>query len=414
MLHKIKLCLAMATLTMITMAHPEINGPSIDPDKETEVVSRVPISKEPLSLELQVELLLVGEFAAQCFTQALYEKKTTNTFSWQNRPSMQEALTWGKNELKRIWENRYKEMLTGVALGIGSSLIALGIKLSQTASNGEPQMFFELAQLLPQSLLHMIPKQMAIQTIVTFFHELGHAAGHYRINGHFADIYLGSGQAVLPHTTLEVLPHLKLCSLDPRESGHIINKLPDVQRIHPQELFTLKKMILIELAQNNPDAKLIDLKNSPLYAEKIATHVALIINANRQLHFVFHAAGPIAGLCSNAVLKYLQGKSLLIPTAQDYPQFFSLFPTKGSDGGNILSEVFNRPNLIKKFGEYMPHFLAFILLSMISKSLHDTGFFEHLSATNNTNLAIAAGDLLRTLGITIINICGEGFIAISK
>jgi hypothetical protein len=365
-------------------------------------------SEYQLTREDEVDLLLAGEFAAKNFTDPLAEEATTEP-AWQ-RPSAADAATWCKAALKRLVDARGKIMLASVAAG--TATIGLGALLMNLANPDSTANFYELTQLLPQHLLYNLPKCAAINFFLTFCHEAGHALASYYVSGKPTAIHLGASSINSAVQPLEILPHVKLCELDPAEGGYVIDTLPKTISIKNE--FQIKKAILLEMAQNHPQTPLQELKDSDEYNQKV--NVAL----DRKMHYdrgVFCLAGPASGLCANALLKAATGSSLLVPDSQDCTQLIQLYPTNApapSDGGAFCNKALERPDITNTADRIKPKLFGLLAGLFVIKEYIGIGISNHFPPTGMADIMAIAGQTLRLLGAGFVNFGCFGFTSITK
>lgn len=410
----IKTSTAAAIITIIVSTYTCADNTSLDnpadsitkehSDKSLILVSNL---NNQLSLEDKVDLLVAGELAAKIALESHIEKKDSTP--WQP-PTFKESIVWLKQASKTFWQTRGKCM--SIFWAAGSASIGLGCLLMNLATPQTETNLYELTQVLPQHLLYNMPKCAAASFFLTFCHEAGHALARYWIDGKPQPVRIGSSTVTLEEP-LTILPYVELNGLN-FSSGNTPNELPQTTNLKTE--FTIKKSILLQMAQANPGNSVEEIKESSEYKEKI--NAALNYQVRKE-HGIFHLAGPAAGLCGNTVIKIASGQSLLNIDANDVAQLADLYPAttptnNPTDGSNFMTETLQLHKVVATAKTYQSKIFGLIATSFIIKEYIQAGICEYLPPSSISDYLALAGTTLRLAGITAINLAWAGFGSITK
>lgn len=334
---------------------------------------------------------------------------TQTLFSHYEQPSWQKIISWTKNSLKKLWNKHVTEKTLQI-VAVGATLILAGAILSANAA-GKKFELLELTQLLPQNLLLAVPLNMLVYNAITLCHEMGHAASHYCLTGKLPKIFLGTNKMGAVSESLSITPHVELCSLDPAGHGHIQLKPKFLHSLPPETEIAIKKQVLLELAQQYPENSLEEIKKFGIY--HIKTSEALEAEQRKRDYSkvsIFYAAGPVAGLLANSVVKTIEGTPLSSITYEDIDNLHNLVPVDNNDGKQLLEKSLHRPDLVYKTEKFLQEkgFWLYSLLGVgyVVKKMHEWNIFSP-----QTELA-RTGKIFRLVGASIINLAALGFIKI--
>lgn len=406
-------CILTTKISSLEIA-PNILRTTINNDSTTEMNA---------SLDERIDLLFAGDYAAGIFVNALnkdaqYESTKTHSLSWKSRPSCKEILNWGRHALGRFWQGRGKQILSSTS--VGAFFIGLGalcLHHAQININSNQCFnfnFLELMQLLPRRLLTSIPQQMTGWFFLALCHEAGHTLAHYLANGHIPSIYLGADSLKNPSNGIEILPHVNLCGIDPtaRNSTQPTN-LSDLFVITTLDQLKIEKTILRKLALEHPDIDLRTLRSSPDYTSQVYAAMNKKHAINHGKIAGFFAAGPLAGLASNAIIKTLNGTPLSSLDAKDFNELFNLLPTEGNDGQYMIKHGFKRPDIAKSLDNLSAPIFMIAALAAIANILNTYNFFTPTTTHSCPDVLIKLSSILRTIGVVLANLGGVGFIHIT-
>ena len=337
----------------------------------------------------------------------LIEKTKTKTISWKQRPSLKEILTWSKQALQSFWQGSCKSKLDLGAIGV--ILVGLSTLCFHYTNPNNDFQFFELAQLCPKHLLASFPKQIFGWFFVKLCHEAGHILVNYLANGHIPSMHLGAESLEIPSDSIEIFPQVNLCGINPDAHNFVTPvMLLDLEEVTQKDTRTVEKSILRVLAQAYPNSDLQTLYESAEYKTKLesALHKKNLLNHGKIA--AYYAAGPLCGLASNAALKAAEGISTTTIDLKDIGELKNFLPIPGYDGYGMVAEGFGYPNIAKtfeQFGEPLDIIANLgYLATVLSKSKISGGLM---------NLAMACSGILRSIGITMINIGCTGFVHIT-
>lgn len=382
---------------------PGLATPHVNPETLT-IISK----QESSALDEHIDDLLAGKYAAKIFVEALNEKAKNHTLQWSSKPSLQKTLEWGKHALQRFWLENGQTRLKAAALG--TFCISLGALCFHYAHQSNEFKFLELAQLFPRRLLTSIPQQMTSWFFVALCHEAGHTLMHYLANGHIPSIYLGADSLDIPSDTLEILPQVHLCGIDPTAKNYCTPLLlSDLSSIKAADRLNAKKIILHELALKYPAVALTQLQKSDEFNDK----VALILKPQKRINHLklaaIHAAGPLCDLVGNAVIKTMQGIPLTSLDLRDFAALNNLLPSPGSDGEFMIRDGFGLPGVAAKMSQFTGPICIVSTLGYLASMLHSFDVFAKMP-TSLSDVAITCSSIFRTLGIAITNLGAMGFV----
>ena len=404
------LCNIAADETLVNVRTTASHGvsPSALKEKAALVVdTSIPIKDtEPGSLVAQIDSLLAHEVRVLCEIDVRSEAFKQKTWSWKNRPSLKQIFTWTKGAFSRLISAHKSKMKAVVG---GAVCVALGATLLYVISNSDQLDVSSLSQLLPHHLAVLMGKGL----FVSLCHEVGHTFVQYLMNGHIADIYLGT---VSPEEYLNVLPGVYLGGIDPNDHAHMMAYLGDMVRLRANEAIAIKKSVLLELAikEGSAGRSLEDLEKTPEYGERVVamTHAALA--GNRKKIAAFYAAGPIAGLISNVGLKALSGESLSSLGLLDFNELCNLLPIERSDGSYIVEHLGGEAMAARAreiMGKIEPWVMGGGMIGYAGKILYDCGVFNVFPDSMHNTLAMI-GNTLRACGILAISAGSVGLVNI--